>query len=53
MLYVVGLRESTMSALHSIVVKRLGKRRTKQGKRGSAAVEFAMIATPFIFMLFG
>jgi Flp pilus assembly protein TadG len=35
------------------MVKRLRKRRTTQGKRGSAAVEFAMIATPFIFMLFG
>ena len=42
-----------MSALLSIMVKRLRNRRTKQGQRGSAAVEFAMIATPFIFMVFG
>ncbi len=42
-----------MSVLHSIMVKHLRKRRSKQGKRGAAAVEFAMIATPFVFMLFG
>ena len=42
-----------MSALLSIMVKRLRTRRAKQGKRGAAAVEFAMVATPFVFMLFG
>lgn len=42
-----------MSALLSIMVKRLRSRRAKQGKRGAAAVEFAMVAAPFIFMLFG
>ncbi len=42
-----------MSVLHSIMVKRFRKGRSKQGKRGAAAAEFAMIATPFVFMLFG
>jgi len=42
-----------MSVLHSIMVKRFRKRRSKQGKRGAAAAEFAMIATPFVFMVFG
>jgi len=42
-----------MSVLHSIMVKRFRKRRSNQGKRGAAAAEFAMIATPFVFMVFG
>lgn len=42
-----------MSALLSILVKRLRNRSPKQGRRGAAAVEFAMIATPFVFMVFG
>ncbi|OYU78196.1 MAG: hypothetical protein CFE32_02605 [Alphaproteobacteria bacterium PA3] len=49
----LALKESTMSALLSIMVKRYRNRRTKQGRRGAAAVEFAMVATPFVFMLFG
>ena len=42
-----------MSALLTSMVKRSSKGRQKRGQRGSAAVEFAMIATPFLFMLFG
>lgn len=42
-----------MAALLSIMVKRLRSRRARQGKRGAAAVEFAMVAAPFVFMLFG
>jgi len=42
-----------MSVLHSIMAKRFRKRRSNQGKRGAAAAEFAMIATPFVFMVFG
>ena len=42
-----------MSVLQSIMVKRFRKRCSNQGKRGAAAAEFAMIATPFVFMVFG
>jgi Flp pilus assembly protein TadG len=33
--------------------KILGKRATTRGQKGSAAVEFAMIAMPFLMLLFG
>ena len=42
-----------MSMLLAGLVKRYRKRRNKEGQRGSSAVEFAMVAAPFFFLLFG
>jgi Flp pilus assembly protein TadG len=42
-----------MSVLLSALVKHVRKRQKTRGQKGASAVEFAMVATPFFFLLFG